>query len=437
MLTDEQVDQELQASVGAAKKQAVLIDLMKLFRPEGPSETLLLQDLANVRCLILDADSRRTSLMESLRTHAENLYDERVDVTFQNDFCHWQKSPVSHRQTILSTSAGVNTLKSLWLAMIRSTPESQAFRQPWALFWLLPQLGGSLNPFQASADGQDLVNCFVSMFPDKNEFLEQWRAIAPDESAKAMEKWCETSQFDNVTDFKRISEICMRELNVLNERLVLLQQAEQTARKQFAHSYRASDEHNVSLRNINADRKVLQQRHDQTLRMLTQVQERRLREAARKAERQAAKEAKAKDISANNNGKLQHSDDRPAIIRLERSPAQPDRLCNDGLMPTDAGTRKMPKLAEVINQASEPLLTDECLVELEINLAHGEAREVPLIHAAQLLRLWEDHDFEPAADRFNYIFGKLTNIDDLNTIRELFAEERNRRHDKNKLLEVA
>ncbi len=437
MRTDHQVDQELKVAAEAAKRQALLDELMTQFSPKGPSETILVHDLASVRYSLIDADSRRTSLLDSLRIYAESLFEERQDACFHKEFTAWQKSPVTHRQVILCRSAGVEMLRDLWLGIIRYNTENTTLGEPWVLFWLLPQLGGSLNPFQANEDGQELVNCFLSIFADTTEFLEHWKQIAPADSYQAMKKWCETCKFSKYQTLKRVGEICNREISALDKRLELLQEAEETARKQYTHSYRASGEYNESLRNLNADRKVLQQHHDQTLRMLTQIQDRRLREIARKAERFTAKQIKSMDSNQDNDGKSQIQECRPDIIRFERKPEQSAIFRHDVLMPKTADATKMPVLAKVIENASEPLLSDDDLVELEINLSRDEIREVSHVHAAQLIRLWEDHDFDSDMDRFTTVFGNLVNKDDQNAIRELFAEERNRRHEKNKLLQVA
>lgn len=143
------------------------------------------------------------------------------------------------------------------------------------------------------------------------------------------------------------------------------------------------------------------------------------------------------DSNQDNDGKSQIQECRPDIIRFERKPEQSAIFRHDVLMPKTADATTMPVLAKVIENASEPLLSDDDLVELEINLSRDEIREVSHVHAAQLIRLWEDHDFDSDMDRFTTVFGNLVNKDDQNAIRELFAEERNRRHEKNKLLQVA
>ncbi|MFM7316308.1 MAG: hypothetical protein ACKO5E_05125, partial [bacterium] len=404
------------------------------------SESLLVHDLANVRHQIQDADARRSALFESLRLHAEKLFDKRQDDLFYEHLGLWKNSPDSHCFTILKTVAGVRILMGLWAILKGYKTGGTTSLPPSLLYCLLPQFGGSLNPFEAIADGQELVNLFVASAPDINEFLSDWSNVATPDLTIAMKKWCETCETrktDAAPVMDRIGQIATRETIRLTERLNLLYQAEQNARKQFTHSYQASPEHNESLRHINADRKILQQRHDQTLRMLTQIQERRLRESARKAEKDAAKQAMLNAQNAALSDKIQESEKRPAIISFEQKASQSAKFRYDQLMPRGADPAKSPRLAKIIREATEPLLTDDDLVELEMNLADGEFESLPLIHAAQLLSHWEDHHFESLDIRFNNTFDTLSDINNLNAIRELFAEERLRRHDINKLLEVA
>jgi hypothetical protein len=414
--------------------EALLAKLHALYSPEGPTETLLLEDVAHLRMQLQDADRRRQAVLDSLGAEAHKLFFERKLRAFDALYQNWYQNAFGYHHEMKSCRFGLEYLLSCW-SFLQSAIESDAIEPQFQNFSdICRDLSGTCDPRRFNDECKKFIRAYLQLInkADFNFFLHEWSLVVPEFGREKLRQWVEEAtqhqDQDHTTLKMRLSALARQKEQYYKIKLITIKPIEIAESSRFAYGYRANRESNESLRNIFADRRTLQQRHDQALRMLIQLQSRRQRDAARAAERAADKAARA----------------------AAKTSANIDQLNEKSIPPTTPTVKFIDKpkpAAQSFNQAFEvPAPVDHSrnespdihrLLEIEIGLGEGDIQDVSHTDVEAIFEFWSDEDLSPESKRFDSVFGHLENKILLHEIREIAAAELCKRHDKNKLLDAA
>jgi len=410
-------------------RQPILNELIALFEPVGPTEQILIGDLADYRMQLKDADQRRQAVLDTLGEEAVRLYHSRLKEEFEQLHSLWTFEPdrqdKSMRQSMLGLDFYLSNLHQLKLQL----NEGRIIADENQFLTSLRQLIGKTLPTQMSESSLRLLYAYISLIDKMSlkPLLIAWNPYFKVVTPNAALDW----YIDNEPQFPQPEE-ALQLLNESVDRLIqncqasyeiLIQRHSEECRR-FAYGYRANREFNESLRNIFADRRTIQQRHDQALRHLTQVQERRCRISAKSLEKTTRQAVKTLEIEVT---------DKPESVRPECD-VKPVREFTISKETTDSPV----SVNEIHENATENDSSDiSSLIELELNLADGNITDIPFEKIQQVFQFWPDQDLDYNSPRFHLVFGKITSQIHIHEVKEILATEKERRNDINKLLEAA
>lgn len=410
-------------------RQPILNELIALFEPVGPTEQILIGDLADYRMQLKDADQRRQAVLDTLGEEAVRLYHSRLKEEFEQLHSLWTFEPArqdkSMRQSMLGLDFYLSNLHQLKLQL----NEGRINADENQFLTFLRQLIGKTLPTQMSESSLRLLYAYISLIDKMSlkPLLIAWNPYFKVVTSNAALDW----YIDNEPQFPQPEE-ALQLLHESVDRLIqtcqasyeiLIQRHSEECRR-FAYGYRANREFNESLRNIFADRRTIQLRHDQALRHLTQVQERRCRISAKSLEKTTRQAVKTLEIEVT---------DKPESVRPEYD-VKPVREFTISKETTDSPV----SVNEIHENAHGNYSSDiSSLIELELNLADGNITDIPFEKIQQVFQFWPDQDLDYNSPRFHLVFGKITSQIQIHEVKEVLATEKKRRNDINKLLEAA
>lgn len=410
-------------------RQPILNELIALFEPVGPTEQILIGDLADYRMQLKDADQRRQAVLDTLGEEAVRLYHSRLKEEFEQLHSLWTFEPArqdkSMRQSMLGLDFYLSNLHQLKLQL----NEGRINADENQFLTFLRQLIGKTLPTQMSESSLRLLYAYISLIDKMSlkPLLIAWNPYFKVVTSNAALDW----YIDNEPQFPQPEE-ALQLLHESVDRLIqtcqasyeiLIQRHSEECRR-FAYGYRANREFNESLRNIFADRRTIQLRHDQALRHLTQVQERRCRISAKSLEKTTRQAVKTLEIEVT---------DKPESVRPEYD-VKPVREFTISKETTDSPV----SVNEIHENAHGNYSSDiSSLIELELNLADGNITDIPFEKIQQVFQFWPDEDLDYNSPRFHLVFGKITSQIQIHEVKEILATEKKRRNDINKLLEAA
>ena len=410
-------------------RQPILNELIALFDPVGPTEQILIGDLADYRMQLKDADQRRQAVLDTLGEEAVRLYHSRLKEEFEQLHSLWTFEPArqdkSMRQSMLGLDFYLSNLHQLKLQL----NEGRINADENQFLTFLRQLIGKTLPTQMSESSLRLLYAYISLIDKMSlkPLLIAWNPYFKVVTSNAALDW----YIDNEPQFPQPEE-ALQLLHESVDRLIqtcqasyeiLIQRHSEECRR-FAYGYRANREFNESLRNIFADRRTIQLRHDQALRHLTQVQERRCRISAKSLEKTTRQAVKTLEIEVT---------DKPESVRPEHD-VKPVREFTISKETTDSPV----SVNEIHENAHGNYSSDiSSLIELELNLADGNITDIPFEKIQQVFQFWPDQDLDYNSPRFHLVFGKITSQIQIHEVKEVLATEKKRRNDINKLLEAA
>lgn len=410
-------------------RQPILNELIALFEPVGPTEQILIGDLADYRMQLKDADQRRQAVLDTLGEEAVRLYHSRLKEEFEQLHSLWTFEPdrqdKSMRQSMLGLDFYLSNLHQLKLQL----NEGRINADENQFLTFLRQLIGKTLPTQMSESSLRLLYAYISLIDKMSlkPLLIAWNPYFKVVTSNAALDW----YIDNEPQFPQPEE-ALQLLHESVDRLIqtcqasyeiLIQRHSEECRR-FAYGYRANREFNESLRNIFADRRTIQLRHDQALRHLTQVQERRCRISAKSLEKTTRQAVKTLEIEVT---------DKPESVRPEYD-VKPVREFTISKETTGSPV----SVNEIHENAHGNYSSDiSSLIELELNLADGNITDIPFEKIQQVFQFWPDQDLDYNSPRFHLVFGKITSQIQIHEVKEILATEKKRRNDINKLLEAA
>ncbi|MFM7317947.1 MAG: hypothetical protein ACKO5E_13460 [bacterium] len=425
-------------------RQWFLDELIALFEPVGPTEQLLIRDIADYRMQLKDADLRRQAVLDSLGDEAATLFRSRLHDEFVELRSCWLMEPICYGKKLAQTLAGLEFFLA-HLQKLQMQLQEGRIEADYKQFEIFLKLfGGVIHPLLMSENALDLCIAYISLIePFGLELLlEEWSRNLVAFSPASLLEWFNSIQLNlppAIVSTKILQEKIYPVIESYQSEYENMNIKQDEDCRRFAYGYRANREYNESLRNIFADRRTIQQRHDQALRHLTQVQERRRREAARAAERATNQRGKNTAIALLKEP-VRASEEK--VARWAHAPvraAEETVACLADETSCHVSLPEPPAATQVVREnATEMEPVDiSILLELELGLAEGTITDVPGNLIRRAFQFWPDEDLDCNSKRFDLVFGKTTSQIQRHEVKEIMAAEKSRRHDINKLLDAA
>ena len=409
-------------------RQPILNELTTLFGPVGPTEQILIRDIADYRMQLKDADQRRQAVLDALGDEAVRLYHSRLQEEFAQLQSYWTFEPdrfdKSMRQSMLGLEFYISNLQQLKLQLNEARIDADENQ----FLTFLRQFIGKIYPMQMGESSLKLLYAYIKLVDQAaiKPLINAWNHYFKRGSSNPALDWYLSTEPQCPRPeeaLKLLHETVDRLLQTYQASYEILLHRHNEECRRFAYGYRANREFNESLRQIFADRRTIQQRHDQALRYLTQVQERRRRDAAKAAERVARQAEKST-----------HRSPRQSLAEVQFD-YNLDADNHSAEMQQAEKTTHFRPIIEIPDTEEHQEIVS--LIEMEISLSEGDLQEIPAESAKAIFQFWPDEELDCNSRRFQKVFGQLSNHLLLHEIKEIAAAEKSRRHDINKLLEAA
>ena len=421
----------------------MLNQLTQIFAPVGPSENLLVEDLATVRMKMQQADSRHESLFVVQQITAAKLHGIRSARESADLETLWNSDP-GHFHTLMRQDVSfLNKHVRLWRNLVSVCEDPAAAPSPRLVASILranaqPGPAGELDP-----DARDLLHLAMALQKNPESFARTLQSALGDE----LHLTDSTRQLPDATQARQgLFALAQNRLKQTETDLATAMQRQAIAQSHFSQCHHAGKEHLESLKLIVTDIRQLQMRHDRTLRTLYFLQNSRIREAERAAERarreaeKAAEKARKEAEKAANppapksgTGPTSGTNINPAITASpeRKSAVTPDFKIDDHII-----TKIYNDIVNELIQSSAPAMeSPEDAKALEASLANGTLLNPRADQIRQVFSQWTDHELFDHSHRFRTTFRKLKNSFLVDRIKEIAAEERQARHDRLKITE--
>ncbi len=440
---DQISDEMLQAPPAKYSRAETLALLTQIFTPVGPAENLLVEDLANVRTQIQQADSRRESLFVVQQITAAKLYGISSARESADLETLWNSDPGHFHSLMRQDVSFLNKHAKLWRNLVSVCEDPAAAPSTRLVAGILrvnaqPGPAGELDP-----DARDLLHLALALQKSPESFVRSLQSALGAEIPITNI----TLQLTDAAQARQgLLALAQNRLKQTEADLATASQRQAIAQSHFSQCHHAGKDHLESLKLIVTDIRQLQMRHDRTLRTLYFLQNSRLREAERaaararrEAEKAAEKARKEAEKLANppapksGTGTTSGPNTNPAITA---SPERKSAVTTDFKLDDHIITKIYNDIVNELTQAETPVTqSPEDAKALEASLANGTLLNPRADQIRQVFSQWTDHELFDHSHRYRTTFRKLKNSFLVDRIKEIAAQEREARHDRLKITE--
>ncbi|MFM7128381.1 MAG: hypothetical protein ACKO0V_03370 [bacterium] len=423
---DQLTDEMLQAPPPKYSRAEILEQLMLVFAPVGPSETLLVEDLATVRTKIQQADSRRDSIFVVQQLSAAKLYGIRSARESADLETLWASDPGHFHQLMKHDALFLNQSVKLWRSLVTVCEDPAAAPSPRLTAGILRANAQPGPAGELESQSRELLCLAIALQKNAQSYAQSVQSALGAELPLAE---IARQLPDPAAARTQLLALARNQLDQAEASLAAAVQRQAIAQSHFSQCHHAGQDHLESLKLIVADIRQLQIRHDKTLRTLYFLQNSRTRQAERAGE-QARRQAE-KTIEKPHKEPEKPASPQATETTRPRQPAATNIPLDDHII------NKV--LSQLVNDLPQPATpasqSPEDAKAIEADLLNGSLQSPVADQIRLVFSYWTDHELFDHSHRFRTTFRRLKNSFLIDKIKEIAAEERQARHDRLKITE--
>ncbi|MFM7316403.1 MAG: hypothetical protein ACKO5E_05600, partial [bacterium] len=418
---DQLIDEMIQAPPPKYSRAEMLERLMLVFSPVGPSETILVEDLASLRTSLQQAESRRESLFVAQQVTAARLYGISKARESADLETLWATDPGHFHQLMRQDALFLNKSVRLWRSLVSACEDPAGTVSTRLVAGLLKSNAQPGPAGELDSEARSLVRLALATQKNRDQFAGNLQKTVGADLPFAD---LAPNLPDPATARQQLLAFAQSQLHQAETSLAKAAQRQAIAQSHFSHCHHAGQDHLESLKLILTDIRQLQICHNKTLTTLASLQTRRQRDAQRDAERAADKarrEAEKAKRDAEKAAEKAKIDTEKALEKaLDRARREAEKLTaptqpkpeprpkppsqdNSSNNHISIGTKPQPP--ETQPQANSSLLhTPDDAKAIEADLLSGRLQHPNADQIRLVIRHWTDHELFDHSYRFRATF---------------------------------